>query len=257
MAAIDGLALRKGANWLMARKLRGRQWKGAVSAYLITCAESGRSYVGICAGTVQKRWRDHLWTAKNGSPSWLHRAIRKRGAEAFTVEHVASARDWDDACELECLLIAQHDTFGQSGYNMTRGGDGTVGHVATPETLAKRSAALKGRIFSSETLAKIAEGNRLSWTPERRSTTAEQARVRMDDPIYKANLMASHSTVEYRAKIGDRMRGRKQSEEHLAKLSAVRRGRILTEEHKAKIGAASSAHQAKLRQIATPGGIHG
>ncbi len=207
---------------------RGRRsrFRGYVSAYLVRCLVTGHGYIGITVQDPTKRWLDHCRIAlKTTSQTRFHRAIRKYGAAVFTVEHIASTRTWDDACVVERTLIAQWGTFGSNGYNLTRGGDGSFGVVQSAESIAKRSAASKGRKLTPEHIRKSVEGQKASWTPERRARVSEQARLRMSDPAYKANLLASHSTPEYRAKMGNKARGRKQSPEQRAKLSAVRRGR--------------------------------
>jgi group I intron endonuclease len=204
------------------RQSKGR---GFVSVYLIRCLVSGRWYIGICVAAPAKRWADHCWTAlRTESKTWLHRAIRKYGKEAFIIEHIASAKTWDDACAIERALIVQYDTFGRNGYNMTRGGDGTVGHIPSEETRTARSNKLKGRVFSEEHRRKISENGKASWTPERRARVSAQAKERMADPIYKANLLASHGTPGYRAKMGDKARGRKQTPEQRAATSARQKG---------------------------------
>ena len=56
-----------------------------LNLYLITNTIDGTMYVGKTSRTVDVRWLEHLRSAKRGS-SHLHRAIRKHGANNFTVE---------------------------------------------------------------------------------------------------------------------------------------------------------------------------
>jgi group I intron endonuclease len=213
---------------------------------MVTCLISDKRYIGICVSDPKDRWRSHCRTALTGrSETWLHKAIRKYGCESFTVVHIASSRTWDDACELEKALILQHHTHGPLGYNMTDGGDGTVGHKIRPEVLLRRSITMKGRKPSPDRIRRSAEGNRASWTPERRAKASEQARERMSDPDYKANLMASHKTPEYKAKMGDKARGRKLNPEQRAKISHVQRGRKTSPETRKRMSLSQTgaAHQ--------------
>ena len=59
--------------------------KGCI--YLIRCLESGKRYVGQYVYPDPKgRWTAHIRNAKNGCKYLLHKAIRKYGPEAFTIE---------------------------------------------------------------------------------------------------------------------------------------------------------------------------
>lgn len=84
------------------------------------------------------------------------------------------------------------------GYNLTDGGEGTVGLERTPEHRAKLAASKRGK----------------------------------NNPSY-----GNHPSNETRAKRSASLKGRRFSEEHRAKLAAAHRGRTLSPEHRAKIAA--------------------
>lgn len=83
--------------------------------YLITNTINGKRYIGKTSRTIEQRWYQHYKNAEYGHNTYLYKAIRKYGKEAFTVESLAEGLD-----EEEILLIAEHNPE----YNMTRGGDG-------------------------------------------------------------------------------------------------------------------------------------
>lgn len=99
------------------------------SIYIITCTVNAKQYVGIAAN-LETRWRRHR-SANEGQ--LIHRAIKKYGIDAFVFTHVADAFDADSAKMIERLLIAEHNTKSPHGYNMTDGGDGTLGMAKTEE----------------------------------------------------------------------------------------------------------------------------
>lgn len=120
-------------------------------AYLITNKLTNQQYVGIAKRDYLKRFRDHWNEAKSGkSNSKLHLDMIKYGLDNFRVELLLSdIPEEPDSIhqEIERLYIKEYDTFyldKSDGYNMTRGGNGTVGYKFTESDLAKMSKAQKG-----------------------------------------------------------------------------------------------------------------
>lgn len=174
---------------------------------------TGKRYIGVTTMPLATRWYQHVWRAENGRDTVLSQAIRKHGKDAFDVSTVASAlpgSSIEALFNLERAVIAQERTKCPVGYNMTDGGDGTIGYVYTPEqcaararrkhsaeTRAKMSAARKGRpCHTAQSRAKISAANKkligrtpwnkggqfseitkakmsAAWTPERRAAQAE------------------------------------------------------------------------------------
>lgn len=107
-------------------------------AYRVTNRFNGKVYIGITTMAVSDRWRTHVSYALKGTTKGpLASAIRKYGAEGFSVEHIASALSWVDLCAAETMLIAQHGSFWR-GYNATLGGNGLPGYQASQETKDRR-----------------------------------------------------------------------------------------------------------------------
>lgn len=110
--------------------------------YKITNRINGKVYIGQTKQSLQKRWNNHC--GKNSHCSILHLAITKYGAENFTVEQIDVACNKDELDKKEIYWIAHFDSIAPNGYNISSGGNGNRGHKPTAETLAKRSASLKG-----------------------------------------------------------------------------------------------------------------
>jgi group I intron endonuclease len=128
--------------------------------YLITNTTNQKRYVGITKGSHLTRWKKHLWNAAKrlgGKQVAFYNAIRKYGKEAFCVECIDSAPDWDTLQMMEIAAIEKYNTFIEDGcgYNMTRGGDGTQGYKFRPEQRAKS--------LSEEHKANIAANNAKYW----------------------------------------------------------------------------------------------
>ncbi|WP_102223882.1 GIY-YIG nuclease family protein [Acidimangrovimonas sediminis] len=92
--------------------------------YLLT-SPSGKQYVGQTSKTLEERWNGHMTDARFGSPFALHRAIRKYGAAAFTLEVLHDGIDDKTVLDaLEVQEIKNNGTLSPQGYNMTEGGGG-------------------------------------------------------------------------------------------------------------------------------------
>lgn len=125
----------------------------AYTVYMIT-SPSGRNYIGVTARGAERRWKDHMHVAARGDPRPLYAAIRKYGAENFTVSTVEVYPDQQAALEAETQLIQMLDDL----YNISPGGSEDI-HFATrvhaermaedPEYRARYLEALKEGIRQS------------------------------------------------------------------------------------------------------------
>jgi group I intron endonuclease len=112
------------------------------SLYIATNTVNGRQYIGLTK-EYQKRLISHK-CAK--SKSVFHEAIRQYGFDKFVFSHIADAFDLQAACDLERMLIQQHNTLTPNGYNMTVGGQiGPAGYKHSAETKAKLAEANRNR----------------------------------------------------------------------------------------------------------------
>lgn len=125
-------------------------------AYLITCAATGRSYVGITARSLDRRWKEHASDAlRRPRGRALHRAIREHGAAAFTIAPIFATESYEHLLATERELIVKHRTLVPHGYNLSLGGEGCLGIKRSAATRALMSAAKLGKPRSAETRAKI------------------------------------------------------------------------------------------------------
>lgn len=121
--------------------------------YVITNTVNAKQYVGIAAD-LERRWKRHR-NANEGQ--LIHKAIKKYGVDAFVFTHIADAFDAESAKTIERLLIVEKNTKMPHGYNMTDGGDGTMGMAKTEDHKAKIKAANKKTYENPELRAKIGE----------------------------------------------------------------------------------------------------
>jgi group I intron endonuclease len=128
--------------------------------YKITNIINDKSYIGITSQSLNKRWQNHLYCIKKGRNrhSPLYNAISKYGKENFSIFPIFSAFSWKDLLTIESVLIEQNRTFiDRGGYNLTKGGEGTVGWVPPQEYRDKLSKIGTGRKHTAETRKKMSE----------------------------------------------------------------------------------------------------
>ena len=81
--------------------------------YLITCVPTSKQYIGVTVmkgvakkRTLNQRWKAHCYKALTLRENWaLPKAIRKYGADNFTVEILETIRGKEAAFAAEAQLI--------------------------------------------------------------------------------------------------------------------------------------------------------
>lgn len=99
------------------------------------------AYVGCTEKPLEKRKAKHLQNAARGQILKFYSAIRKYGAGAFEWEVIKQCSTYWEALEEERKAIE----LLKPRYNMTAGGGGIKGFKHPPSSIAKMSAAKKGR----------------------------------------------------------------------------------------------------------------
>ncbi len=108
--------------------------------YKITNLVNNKVYIGKTYNP-KKRWKDHIKTSQlSNSPksSVIHRAMAKYGIDNFSYEVLVEFDDEAKSFEAEKYYIKLFDSI-KFGYNLTEGGEGSSGYVASLETKKKQS----------------------------------------------------------------------------------------------------------------------
>lgn len=229
--------------------------------YLLTNKITKKRYVGFTTN-LPRRLSGHEYRAKIGSHDYiLSNSIRKHGWDAFECTILAEHPDAEYAKNvLEPQFIKEMNTYYENGqgYNMTLGGEGTLGYKRTPEQCEHMSRTRKGKsrnltseqraaqsamfsgegnpnygkTHSPETRAKISTGikraliegrGRSEWTEERRKNQSERSKQLGSDPKNIARIVELN-----KARAGKP--GRPHTEEHKAYMSSVMTGRNISQE---------------------------
>jgi group I intron endonuclease len=209
--------------------------------YLLTNLPTGKQYVGISRCTAAKRFKNHCNEARKGSTVFLHRSIRKHGKDAFAVTVLEDVDTWAKAQELERVYIAHYGTFSPAGYNMTRGGEGTVDYKHTDTAKGVMSQKRMGKVLSAETRQRMSDTHKITpKTPEHwANILAALARRGPMTDEHKANMRAGRDKVDgplsegHKKKLSDALRGRKQDSAVVAaRTPLIRAGMTLTARQK-------------------------
>lgn len=125
------------------RRSNSRVWTGII--YLIRNLVNSKGYVGQTILTSRKRWSLHKSGARRGEGFPIYRAIRKYGAENFSIKVLALV-DPQQLDDLEKKYIKDLNTHVDNGcgYNCDEGGRGNRGFFSK-ETRLKISSIQKAR----------------------------------------------------------------------------------------------------------------
>jgi len=186
-----------------------------IAIYIVTNLVNAKQYVGITKD-LKRRWSAHK--TGNKSSTLLKQAIKKYGVENFVFTHVADAFDWEAAQTIERLLIAEKNSKAPFGYNMTDGGEGTLGFPAPN----------KGKPMSEESKQKL----RNSHVGKKMSEEANENKSKAMKGLVKSE--------EHKKKIGESQKG-------IPCPQRGRKGKKLSEETKQKISATRIAKFALLK----------
>lgn len=114
---------------------------------------NGKVYIGKTKEPF-KRIKNHKANARSRTrykSNYLYNAIRKYGIESFKFELLLSVLNIEYMNEFEIEIIKQYNSIIPNGYNLTAGGDGTLGIKMPEETKRKISEKNKGKIRSEQT----------------------------------------------------------------------------------------------------------
>jgi hypothetical protein len=148
-------------------------------------------YIGIGKSS------DRAFSYKKRNKHWTNIVNKTE----YEVQVLKSDLSWDDACELEKILISYYgrkDLGLGTLVNMTDGGDGCIGFVITDEYRQKISNSNKGKKRSQDTKDKISISK-----------------------IGNKNVLGMKHSDETKSKIGLKSIGRKKSKDAMERMSIM------------------------------------
>jgi group I intron endonuclease len=123
--------------------------------YKIVNTINGKVYIGYDSNWPNRK-QSHIYHIKDRN-QYLYQAFRKYGIKNFTWEPIYQSKDGNYCLQImESYFINEYNSF-NTGYNLTLGGEGTLGRTTTDITRTKISQALKNKSKSKEHLQKMSE----------------------------------------------------------------------------------------------------
>lgn len=197
---------------------------------------NGKKYIGITSKTAEDRFKAHCRSRKKYA---IDSAIKKYGKENVILTVLAECDNWELLCLLEQEAIEKFDTKYPNGYNLTDGGEGTIGVLVSENTRKIMSLQRKGRLLSGETKDKISKSSK-------RNGISNETRLKMvlsrkgfkpsieTRKIWSLQRKGRIASDETRAKLSQALKGRTVSDEWRKKLSESNKGKKRSEETKRK-----------------------
>ena len=113
--------------------------------YLVQNLINGQWYIGKTSLTTSQRFARHLRQAKQGTGWFLHRAMRKYGPENFCATPLLIGLESDSSLSFSeiCAIALMRCFSSYTSYNLTDGGDGTIGLRRTKESKKRMSSIAK------------------------------------------------------------------------------------------------------------------
>ncbi len=110
--------------------------------YKVTFPNS-KVYVGLTTTTLKKRKIGHYSKMRKGYTQYFYNALRKyQGQESWEI--IDETENFENLKKLEIHYIDFYKSY-TNGYNLTKGGDGTVGYRVTEQGRLSMSKAKIGR----------------------------------------------------------------------------------------------------------------
>jgi len=113
--------------------------------YKATNKVNGKVYIGQTVQSLRVRRNSHYCLADNDAiKTHFHRALHKYDKHRFVWKIIEFCDTKEELDEMEFHYIKKFDSF-KYGYNMTLGGEGTIGRVCSDVTREKISIANSGK----------------------------------------------------------------------------------------------------------------
>ena len=174
--------------------------------YRATNIINSKCYVGFDSDWPNRR-NDHS-RGQSATP-YFRNAIKKYGVDNFVWDILYQSKDRDHTLRvMEPHFIKENNSYRywkNGGYNLTLGGEGTMGVVVSKSERVKRSERAKKQFSTPEARAEQSERSKIHWNdPEARAKQSElfkiirgtpEARARQSEYVRNNNPMKNPETV--------------------------------------------------------------
>lgn len=169
-----------------------QKYKDETGIYSIYCSGNDKLYIGKTDQSFKRRFWHHQWKLENQEHDneYLQASFNKYGADSLIFEVLYLKNDNDDLGKIEQEYIKQYDTY-NNGFNLTIGGDGTLGCIRDKEFYRELGEKNRQRMLGSKLSDNTKQKMRAS--SQHRSPTAEQKKALSE---YMKNRVISEETKQ-------------------------------------------------------------
>ena len=191
--------------------------------YLVTCRVTGKHYVGQTVGPLWRRWKQHKGHHSGPHNRVLYAAIKKYGADAFSVVELDQVDLLANLNARELYWSQVYNSIAPNGYNLRAGNGhaievsdmtrarlrvGTKRAWADPSMREKRIRAITESQRRPDVRTRKSVGTTESWSkPKTRTLRTARSRAAVNSPEERARRSAQQ-TPAARAKTAGLMRAR-------------------------------------------------
>jgi hypothetical protein len=147
---------------------------------------NGKHYIGLTTTSLEQRQIQHRTRAKSQDTKCLYNALRKYGmVDTFELIEIDTADTLEELCEKEIGYIIEYNSYymNKNGYNMTYGGEGTLGYIHTEENNQKNRERMKKYFENPEARQQCSEALKKYFeNPEARQQCSEAQKKRFENP---------------------------------------------------------------------------
>jgi predicted GIY-YIG superfamily endonuclease len=155
------------------------------SVYKITHTPTGRSYFG-CTCRPEVRMKEH---ARKPTAPKLHQALNEYAGAEFSFEIVLTLGSRKEAHRREAELIREHNSIWPNGFNLHKGGRGSLAENLPIEVRTRLSENSKRSNSSDEVRERQRSAMLLAWQGEKGEKRRQSQRMRFADPAFRANAL--------------------------------------------------------------------
>ena len=209
--------------------------------YKVTDLLNNKVYIGQTVEDIGSRKWEHESRARRGKgDTYFNRAMIKHSFENFTWYVLEKCDNKEEMDEMEFHYIKQYNAYGDGGYNLTFGGEGSHGYKHSQEVCKFISEMKTGIKMSEKSIRIRSEKQSLDWEITYPNGEVEQVRNLNEFCRLNALAPAGMSRVAYGKRKSHkgfkcrRLSPKKFSHSNTAKglMSVVHKGRKLTDEQR-------------------------
>jgi len=179
---------------------------------------NGKCYIGQTTRSLDARKRDHI-SSKNKENVVFHNAINKYGENDIIWEIIDISDSITELNEKEMYWIKFYNSYihfeNSNGYNMTLGGESTLGWIPTEETKLKIGKSNKGRLSGDKNHQYGKKGELSQWW-NRKHTQEEKDKISLAN---KNKIFSKETREKISLANKGKTKGIPKSEEHKKKIS--------------------------------------